>query len=115
MTLFNETAAMRSAKKTVRFIFNKYLIAVVAFAAMMLFFDDNNVFVQWDRRQQLNNLLRNKAYYEEQIKTTQHQLNQLQSNPAAIEKFVRENYLMKRDNEDVFIVESPVEKGSDKK
>ena len=96
---------MIRAKKTVRIIFNKYFIALGAFTVMMLFFDDNNFFVQFDRRNQLNELLANKAYYEEQIKSTQQQLNQLQSNPAAIEKFVRENYLMKRDNEDVFVVQ----------
>lgn len=106
---------MTSTKKTVKILFNKYIIAACAFAAMMLFFDDNNLFVQLDRRNQLNDLLSNKNYYEEQIKSTQQQLNLLQSNPAAIEKFVRENYLMKRDNEDVFVVEPPAGKEDDKK
>lgn len=106
---------MTSAKKTFKIVTNKYVIATGVFAVMMLFFDDNNLFVQLDRKRQLNDLLAKKTYYDQQIKSTQLQLNTLQTSPAAIEKFVRENYLMKRDNEDVFIVQSPGEKAGDKK
>ena len=106
---------MKQAKRAIRLITNKYLMAMGLFAAMMLFFDDNNLFVQLDRKHQLNELLANKKYYEDKIKTTQQQLSELQSTPASIEKFARENYLMKRDNEDVFIVQAPDEKSEDKK
>ncbi len=105
---------MNKAKRTIRIIINKYVIALAVFASLLLFFDDNNLFVQLDRKHQLNELLRKKKYYEERITTTNQQLNNLESNPAAVEKFVRENYLMKRDNEDVFIVEPP-QSASDKK
>lgn len=105
---------MNIAKQTIKTIANKYVIAIAVFALMMLFFDDNNLFVQLDRKHQLNELLSKKKYYEEKINITNQQLNNLQSNPAAVEKFVRETYLMKRDNEDVFIVESS-QPASDKK
>ncbi len=98
---------MKNAKRTVQIVTNKYVIALALFAFLLLFFDDNNLFVQLDRKHQLNELLRKKKYYEERITATNQQLNDLESNPAAVEKFVRENYLMKRDNEDVFIVEPP--------
>ena len=106
---------MRGARRTFKTITNKYLIALIAFVTIMLFFDDNNLFVQLDRKGQLNELLINKKYYEGKIKSTRQQLNDLQSNPEAIEKFVRENYGMKRDNEDVFVVEPTPEKTGDKK
>ncbi len=98
---------MKRAKQTFRIITNKYFIALAVFAAMMLFFDDDNLFVQLDHKRQLNELLAKKAYYEKQISTTGSELNELQKSPASIEKFVREHYMMKRTNEDVFVVTPP--------
>ncbi len=106
---------MKHAKQTFKIVTNKYVIAFSVFAVMMFFFDDNNLFVQLDRKRQLNELLTNKKYYEEKINTTKQELTHLQSNAAAIEKFVRENYMMKMDNEDVFIIDQGPEMASDKK
>jgi cell division protein FtsB len=74
----------------------------------MLFFDRNDVFVQMDRKKQLNNLLASKKFYQDEIEKTKKQLSDLQNNPAALEKYARENFYMKRDHEDMFIVEKPV-------
>jgi cell division protein FtsB len=84
---------------------NKYLIASIAFALMMLFFDNNNLFLQLDRKRQLNALLKSKAFYEAAITNTKQTLQNLESSPASVEKFARENFLMKRDDEDLFVVE----------
>ena len=105
---------MKRAKQTFRILTNKYLVALAVFAAMMLFFDDNNLFVQLDHKRQLNELLTQKKYYEERISSTNKELSELQKSPASVEKFVREHYMMKRANEDVFVVTSPVE-GADVK
>jgi cell division protein DivIC len=43
-------------------------------------------------------------YFEEQIRTVSRELDQLKSNPATLEKYAREKYLMKRDNEDLFVI-----------
>lgn len=99
---------MKKASAIFKIVSNKYLIAVTAFALMMLFFDDNNIFVQLDRKQQLKELQSSASFYQNQITNTQNDLKNLQSSPAAIEKFARENFMMKRDNEDIFIVENPV-------
>ena len=77
---------------------------------MMLFFDDNNLFLQLDRKRQLNALLKSKAFYEAEISNTQHTLQNLQSSLASVEKFAREHFLMKRDNEDIFITQLPADK-----
>ncbi len=97
----------KSASRIFKIVSNKYLIALAAFVLMMLFFDENNIFLQLDRKRQLNNLLKSKAFYQSEISKTQQQLTNLQNSPAAVEKFARENFLMKRDNEDIFIVETP--------
>src|SRR4029078_7897100 len=83
---------------------NKYVITLAAFIVLMLFIDHNDIFMQLDRRRQLNDLLASKAYYEKQIEQTKKNLSELQNNPAALEKFAREKYLLKKDNEDIFVV-----------
>lgn len=83
---------------------NKYVITLAAFIVLMLFIDHNDIFMQLDRRRQLNDLLASKVYYEKQIEQIKKNLSELQNNPAALEKFAREKYLLKRDNEDIFVV-----------
>lgn len=83
---------------------NKYIIALCAFIFLMLFIDHNDIFVQLHRHSQLKDLLASKQYYEKQIEQTRKNLNDLQNNPAALEKFAREKYLMKKDNEDIFTI-----------
>ena len=88
---------------------NKYLIALCLFAAIILFFDKNDLFTQMARNRQLKQLQQSKTYYTEHIATEQKELEKLQSNPATLEKYAREKYMMKRDNEDLFLVsEKPV-------
>ena len=88
---------------------NKYLIAIGIFASIMLFFDKNDVFVESARRRQLRDLEESKQYFTERIRSERKELEQLKSNPAIVEKYAREKYLMKRDNEDLFVIsEKPV-------
>jgi len=92
-------------KKISSVITNKYLLAAVFFVVWMLFFDMKDIFTQLEKRKELKQLEAQKKYYQEEIEKTKKDLSDLQNNPAALEKFARENYLMKKDNEDIFIVE----------
>jgi cell division protein FtsB len=83
---------------------SKYLIAFGVFAAIMLFFDKNDVFTQSARNRQLQDLQESKQYYSDRIAAERKELEQLKSNPGTVEKYAREKYLMKRDNEDLFII-----------
>ena len=83
---------------------NKYLIALAVFAAIMLFFDKNDVFTQSNRKTQLRDLQESKQYYTDRITTERKELEELKSNPGTLEKYAREKYLMKRDNEDLYII-----------
>lgn len=83
---------------------NKYLIALGVFGAIMLFFDKNDVFTQSARKRQLRDLQESKQYYTERIATERKELEELKSDPGTLEKYAREKYLMKRDNEDLFII-----------
>lgn len=83
---------------------NKYLIASLAFIAWITFFDRNDFVTQLQRRRELNDLQSTKADFTNKIKLERKELNQLQTNPATLEKYAREKYYMKRDNEDLFII-----------
>ena len=83
---------------------NKYLIALGVFAVIMLFFDKNDVFTQSARKKQLRELQESKQYYSDRISSERKELEELKSDPGTLEKYAREKYLMKRDNEDLYLV-----------
>jgi len=70
----------------------------------MLFFDRNNLISQFELRSKLNQLKEDKQYYIEEIKKDRKDMLELLSNPKNLEKFAREKYLMKKDNEDIFLI-----------
>lgn len=90
------------------FLLNKFLLAGIAFIVWMLFFDRNDFFIQSQRRKELNELQVSKVYFTKQIKEERKFSDDLKNNPAAIEKFAREKYLMKRDDEDLYLIETPL-------
>jgi len=84
---------------------NKYLLTAAGFMVWMLFFDDRDfITTHFRQRDDLKKLQQSRKYYEGQISNTRKELDQLKSNPATIEKYAREKYLMKCDNEDLFLV-----------
>jgi len=97
---------MQTVKKIFSILSNKYVIALAIFAVVILFTDHNNLFEQWDRRQELKELQAKKAYYQQEIEKTKRKLADLSNNTAALEKFAREKFYMKRDNEDLFVMDS---------
>ncbi len=84
---------------------SKYLIATVVFAAIMLFFDKNDFFTKMSRDKELRNLQQSKEYYTQEIKKLDEIRSNLSNDPRTIEKYSREKYLMKRDNEDLYIID----------
>ena len=85
---------------------NKYLITGIAFAIWMMFFDRNDITLQLKRIYELNKLQKSEKVMETQIADTKHELNLLKTNPETLEKYAQEKYLMKKDNEDLFIITS---------
>ena len=83
---------------------NKYLLATIIFLAFILFFDDRDLLTNYQHRRQLNELERSAEYYRQEIEKTKAELSQLKTDAATLEKYAREKYLMKRDNEDIFII-----------
>ena len=84
---------------------NKYVLTAIGFCIWMLFFDDRDFITTHFRHpEELKKLEQSKKYYQQQIADTRAELDKLKTNPGLIEKYAREKYLMKRDNEDVFLV-----------
>lgn len=92
-------------KRITQILTNKYLVASVFFVVWMLFFDQRDYFQIRDRQADLKKLEAKKQYYENEITRTKQELLDLQNNPAALEKFAREHYLMKKDGEDIYLIE----------
>ena len=90
------------------FIYNKYFLASSLFAVWMLFFDRNDLFTQLGRKADLKQIEQSKDYFSQKIAEGKKFSLDMRSNAAAVEKFVREKYLMKRDNEDLFLIQAPV-------
>jgi cell division protein DivIC len=89
---------------------NKYLIAGVAFAVWMLFFDKNDVFSQYERVSHSKELKKNEDHQSILITETEKELGFLKTSAQTIEKYAREKYMMKKENEDLFIISPDWEK-----
>ena len=82
---------------------NKYFLSSFLFLLFISFFDDRDLVSNHHHRQQLLELEKSKQFYEEEISKTRAELKQLKTDAATLEKYAREKYLMKRDNEDIFL------------
>jgi cell division protein DivIC len=86
---------------------NKYLLSAGCLLAWMFFFDDRDLVTTYIKQPtELRQLQASKDYYEKQIISTRFELDKLKTNAATIEQYAREKYRMKRDNEDLFIIEN---------
>lgn len=92
-------------KKLPRIFRNFYVMATAIFLLWMLILDSNNLIARFSLTSKLNNLEAEKAYYEEKILEVQKDRDELFGDRESLEKFAREKYLMKKDSEDIFIVE----------
>lgn len=86
-----------------KLIKNKYFLTITALIVWLLFFDKNDVFTQHETIAKLNKLKADQGYYISEIEKNKVELQELKTNTESLEKFAREKYLMKRDNEDVFV------------
>lgn len=87
-----------------KFLSNKYIWVLLFFTTWMLFLDNYSYFDHRLLDNQISELEDNKEYYQEEIKKDEEQIKQLQ-NPQQIEKYAREKYYMKKDSEDIYIIE----------
>ncbi len=87
----------------------KYWLTLGIFAIWLAFFDQYDLKTIIKLRRQVYKIEKDRVYYEREIKESKRLLEELTSNPFELEKFAREKYYMKRDNEDVFVIIKPNE------
>lgn len=90
--------------KVPTFFKNRFVLTALVFFVWMLFFDQNDIISQIKLKNQLHELNKEKEYYKKQIKTTQSELENLLNDNEKLERFAREKYLMKKPNEDLFVI-----------
>ena len=88
---------------------NKSLLTGVFFIVWMLIFDQKDILSAFDRRDKLNELENSQQHLKQLITESHQELDLLKNNAKSIEKYAREKYLMKKDNEDLFIVKTAPE------
>ncbi|MFI5160407.1 MAG: septum formation initiator family protein [Sphingobacteriales bacterium] len=91
-------------KRLLNLFRNKYFIVSLAFLVWMVFFDKNDLFSQYQYHHQLSKLKQERDFYQKETAKVHQDLDELTTNKEELEKFAREKYLMKRDNEDVFVI-----------
>ena len=96
---------MQFLKKITPFIANRYFVVAVGFFVWMLFFDQRDFFQQRERTAELKKVEAAKKYYQQEIEKTKQHLKNLQNNPASVEKYARERYLLRREGEEVYLFE----------
>lgn len=83
---------------------NKYVIATIVFLLWILFFDQNNLLNRLSNMRNLREMKAQKEYYEDKIANDIQRTHELETDDENLEKFAREQYLMKKENEDVFVI-----------
>jgi cell division protein DivIC len=85
------------------FLKNRYVLTGAGFLIWILFFDSRDLITSHFREKgELQKLEESKKYYQQQIASTKRELEQLKTNPAVLERYAREKFLMKKDKEDLF-------------
>jgi cell division protein FtsB len=92
-------------RRGIKWLTNKYMIATAIFMLLLLFADKGNVFDQYKLYIKYSKVKTENAYYQTQIEKARKDYDELFTNDRNLEKFAREKYLMKRDDEDVFVIE----------
>ena len=93
-------------KEILRKLHNRYIYTVVIFLVLFLFVDQFNLFEQIRLRRTLNDQKEQIEFYENEISESRDLLNRLENDTATMEQVARESYMMKRENEVVYLIET---------
>ncbi len=95
---------MKYVKKIPAWLRNKYLLTALGFITWMFFMDRNDLPTQWKRVMEFRTLQQSEKNMDKQISDTKRELQLLKTNPSTLEKYAREKYMMKKENEDLYII-----------
>lgn len=96
---------MKVFKKIIRILLNKYILILLVFIILVGFLDKNNTLRTLKTLREIKKLEQTKSYYQNEIARTKKETNNLMTNQKSLEKFARENYHMKKDDEEIIFIE----------
>lgn len=88
---------------------NKYVLTIVIFLIWLILFDSNNLVARYKEMKELRKLKAEREYYIDRIEADRKKLNELKTDNQNLEKFAREQYRMKKPDEDLYIILTPQE------
>ncbi|MFM8851464.1 MAG: FtsB family cell division protein [Cytophagales bacterium] len=84
---------------------NFYWVTGLCFLVWMIFLDSNDLISRFKLSSKLRSLENEKEYYQAKITEVEKDRKELMTNRELLEKFAREKYLMKKEKEDIFIIQ----------
>ncbi len=91
------------------FLRNKYLLTIIIFVVWLLLLDSNNLISRYKEMKNLRKLKSDREYYVKRIEEDKRKLHELRTDNRNLEKFAREQYRMKKPDEDLYIILTPQE------
>ncbi|HNX11983.1 MAG TPA: septum formation initiator family protein [Paludibacteraceae bacterium] len=87
-----------------RLLLNKYVVTLVGFFIFLIFFDNHNLISRWETSRKINSMEKEIKFYQSEIDKNKAKMNEMQTSDESLEKYAREQYHLKKDSEDVFII-----------
>jgi cell division protein FtsB len=88
---------------------NKYILTIIIFLIWLILFDSNNLISRYKELNQLHKLKKDREYFSKRIEADRKKLHELKTDNDNLEKFAREQYRMKKADEDLYIIMTPSE------
>lgn len=95
--------------RTFKFFTNTYVVILTVFIIWMVFFDENSFLNHRKFNKEIDELKTTIEFYQSEIKKDKETIKKLQDT-IQLERFAREKYLMKRKNEDIYIIKTDTTK-----
>ncbi len=83
---------------------HKYLVVLIAFTIHVTFFDENNLITRFRNKMTISKLQKEISYYKHEYEKSSKMIESINEDPRSFEKIARERYMMKKDNEDIYII-----------
>lgn len=90
--------------KIPRFLLNKYALLLVVFIVFITFFDHNNLISRWKTRSRIKGMEKEIKYYKNEIGNNKKKMSEMRTSSETLEKYAREQYFLKKDSEDIYII-----------
>jgi len=88
---------------------NKYILTIAIFLIWLILLDSNNLIARYKEMRELRKLKNDREYFLKKIEDDKKKLNELKTDDQNLEKFAREQYRMKKPDEDLYIILTPRE------